>query len=372
MKDSLQLAVPSIAITYVAILLEIVKERGVDPDVLLAAAGLSREVATRRGGYITPLQYKQLAIRAVQMTQDQGIGFEQGLRMRPTSHGELGTLLLSCGTLREAVEMGVGFVRIRQRSLGFSLQTRGPTAILRVQELLPIGWSRHVFIESVISGLATTARYLTGLPLPDLSLHFDIGEPPYFAHYRTRLPTAHFGCQHNEIHFPAHHLDEPLPLTNRIAAMESLQDCQQALTHIGAEDTPDNFAEQVRDVLDKEIARALSLEDVARMLCVSDRTLKRKLQSCGTNFLSLQEDVRHRNALRLMVDMQLKIQEIAQNLGYDDPGNFTRAFRRWTGKSPSAYRRCMGASPDAMSAPKARTGSEAIATPMPSMEEIED
>ena len=341
MKDLLQLHVPTISVAYPAMLLEIAAERGVDVDKLLAYAGLIHDIIRQKGAFISPNQYTRLTLMAAKLMNDQGIGFALGLRMRPTAHGPLGVVMLASSTMTEAVVHALNFGSIRQRSLELELSIKGDTAVLTLKELRSIGWARHFFVEGMLTGSAANLSFLLGQPLPELSLHFDIPEPAYFAPYKSKLPETHFACDFNEIRFPARYLEQSLPLANRMASQEALLDCQQTLGQMAVIDPRDYVVTQVRDLLAKDIAGGPSLENVARLLCVSDRTLKRKLQACGTSFLALQEEVRYQKALRLMANPQLEVQDIAQRLGYLDPANFARAFRRWSGESPSAYMRRM-------------------------------
>ena len=339
MKDARPLSVPSVSIAYPALLLEIARERGVDTADILHAAGLSADMLTQKGAFITPVQYTLMTLHTARLTQDQGIGLALGLRLRPTAHGQLGLMMLSSNTLREALDHSRHFGRVRQRTMRLMLHTEGDTAIVRLQELRPIGRSRHFFVEGMLTGSAIGMPYLLGAPVPELTLHFDIPEPAYFAPYKDRLPPTHFACEHNEIRFPAHYLDRPLALSNRSTANEALIVCEQVLAEIGHEHQLDHIVAQVRELITQDRGFQTSVDDAARLLCMSTRTLKRKLQACGTSFVALQEDVRLQRALRLMANPLLPIQDIAHTLGYVDPANFTRAFRRWTGESPSRYRR---------------------------------
>jgi AraC-like DNA-binding protein len=77
---------------------------------------------------------------------------------------------------------------------------------------------------------------------------------------------------------------------------------------------------------------------IARELHVSPRTLKRKLADHGTSFSAIRDDVRLQRALLLLDDRTLSVGEIATRLGYSELPNFTRAFRKWTGRTPVSYR----------------------------------
>ena len=71
---------------------------------------------------------------------------------------------------------------------------------------------------------------------------------------------------------------------------------------------------------------------------MSGRTLKRKLHERGTTFRALLDDARFRQAQHLLENPDLDIQQVAIALGYRDPACFTRAFRRWSGRTPSQAR----------------------------------
>lgn len=80
------------------------------------------------------------------------------------------------------------------------------------------------------------------------------------------------------------------------------------------------------------------LEQAARELHTSGRSLRRHLSSLGTTYQQVLDDVRKRLALQYLTTTQLPLYEIALLLGFNDSSNFRRAFRKWTGKLPSDYR----------------------------------
>jgi len=86
------------------------------------------------------------------------------------------------------------------------------------------------------------------------------------------------------------------------------------------------------------LAGHCSRADVARRLDMHERTLGRRLQVSGTTFQALLDETRAEMARQLLQDTRSSIARIAQSLGYQDPTIFTRAFRRWTGNTPSEFR----------------------------------
>ena len=81
---------------------------------------------------------------------------------------------------------------------------------------------------------------------------------------------------------------------------------------------------------------------VAQRLHVSTRTLQRRLQEQGTRFSEVLDQVRHELALSYLAQPHYTVNEVAFLLGFADNSNFTRAFKRWTGQSPSQHRQTNG------------------------------
>jgi AraC-like DNA-binding protein len=82
-----------------------------------------------------------------------------------------------------------------------------------------------------------------------------------------------------------------------------------------------------------------SLGEVGKRLAVGPRTLQRRLREHGLEFKALVDDTRRRFALTYLRDRGSTLAEIAYLLGYSEVSAFNRAFRRWTGATPSDYRR---------------------------------
>jgi AraC-like DNA-binding protein len=84
---------------------------------------------------------------------------------------------------------------------------------------------------------------------------------------------------------------------------------------------------------------AASLDDIAKRLALSERTLRRRLRALGTSYNKILQDVRSSMAKEWLRDSDLTMESIAWNLGYTETANFRHAFKRWTGQSPQAFRR---------------------------------
>lgn len=107
---------------------------------------------------------------------------------------------------------------------------------------------------------------------------------------------------------------------------------------------PSMLSEQLRSVIGQELPHgALSVQNAAKMLGLSERTLRRKLATAGRSYRDILDEVRREHAIAYLNDGSLSMATIAQRLGFGDATSFTRNFRRWTGRSPSLARRAEGA-----------------------------
>src|SRR5207237_10161872 len=101
----------------------------------------------------------------------------------------------------------------------------------------------------------------------------------------------------------------------------------------------DSFRRRVERQLEPLLASGrIRIELIASALGCSRQTLYRRLKAEGLTFEQVLDELRRRRALPLVRDPALPVKEVAYRLGFSDPAAFSRAFKRWTGKSPRALR----------------------------------
>ena len=104
-----------------------------------------------------------------------------------------------------------------------------------------------------------------------------------------------------------------------------------------------HFVDDVRMLVLARPGYFPDIDYVAEKLGMSNRTLRRRLREEGSGFRELLDEIRYGLAKEYLANTRLPMDEIANLLGYTEPGNFSHAFRRWSGASPSAWRQtCSG------------------------------
>jgi AraC-like DNA-binding protein len=259
-----------------------------------------------------------------------------GLQMRISSHGFLGFAAMSAGTVREALQLAERYVATRIPALGFHTYVEGDQVSLVLEERAPLEELREFVVVSLLSGLAQLGAALTGHIIRGAS-DVTFSEPSYFARLAHLLPgEVRFDQPSNRLIFAAAILDLPMLNADPVAAQLARTQCQRELDELG---DGDRTIGRVRELLPREDGGFHALEEIARRMHVSPRTLKRRLAASGTTFTDLLDELRREGALRLLDNRQLTIESIADQLGYSDVANFTRAFRRWTGTTPATFRK---------------------------------
>ncbi|MGB1580113.1 MAG: helix-turn-helix transcriptional regulator, partial [Nevskiales bacterium] len=169
----------------------------------------------------------------------------------------------------------------------------------------------------------------------EIELFFDYPQPSYYPKYQTRLPPTRFNTGVIQLRFDEKYLDFKPETANPVTARMVEEQCLREMEQLGL---AGDLVKQVRSILETGGERYPSLGFVAEHLHMSERSLKRKLREQGASYRQLLDAVRYQDSIRLLQESQLNIEQVAVQLGYTDPANFTRAFRKWSGVTPSEYR----------------------------------
>jgi AraC-like DNA-binding protein len=269
-----------------------------------------------------------------------------GLQARVSAFGHLGFAAMSASTVREAIDLAVQFAPMISTAMGLRLRVESGVASLIVEERADLGSVRDVIVLARLAALWTIAISLTGEDLKGTA-ETTIAEPPYHGRFEKLVPPITYGRPTNRIVLKAEALDVPLIMADPVAVRLAREHCEKALDSISS---GGRLVRTVRQLLSKPDGGFLDLEEVAAAVHMSPSTLKRRLMLQGYSLSTLLQEERRDRALLLLRSQALSIDDVADRLGYSSVQNFARAFRRWTGTTPAAYRQSCAGSP-APSAP---------------------
>jgi len=322
---------------YAMTVLEIAADRGFSPRDLLARAEIELAPAELVESGLTFGQHMQLMEVVDELLGDPTVAVELGWRLPPTALGSVGYAILASSTMAEALALLQRFWHLVGRAATISVDTSGETGNVEFDVRFPLGERQRRHVKEVC--LVSMGRGLLAL-VPDVAgqteAWFDFPEPSHGPHVRERLGKVRYDMPACQFRFPTRMLEARLAMSNPVGLKAAVKWCTREEEERGLSDV--RLQARIQSELRPGADGYPTLEQMARHLGMAPRTLRRHLQHEGTSYSALLEAARRREALRLLDQPSLPTHRIAAMLGYEDPANFTRAFRRWTGRTPSQYR----------------------------------
>jgi AraC-like DNA-binding protein len=236
----------------------------------------------------------------------------------------------------EAMQIMARYLRIMIESVEYLVTVEGEYATWKMRPLPPVVFPPAANDYAIASSLAFSRRNSTGYK-PPIEVRLMHERPEYADEYEKLLETkASFGAPYNMIVIHKSRLDAPMLGANPNTAEAFQLQAQRVLAKLRDRE---GFSGRVREGLAQELrAGSASMQKTARRLGMGVATLRRRLEQESTTFSEIVDELRKQLAERHLAEVEPTISEVAFLLGFSDVRAFGRAFRRWTGKSPSEYR----------------------------------
>ena len=318
-------------------LVQLVARWRVPADALLDDFGLTESGLSDPEARLSIATCERIIARARALTGEPALGIYLGLQMRVAWHGYLGFAAMTAATARDALLLAMRYAPTRTSAIGLRLHESGRMASLVIEERASLGTAQDAVIFALLVGIWQIGGALTGRALEG-SADVTFAEPAYFGRFPD-VARVRFEQPVHQLVFDRALLDLPLAMADPAAQRLVREQCERALEALG---TGARLSVRVRQRLPREGGGFRTLDEVAAELGTSPRTLKRKLAQEGHAFSSLLDEERRERALLLLRAPELSLEDVADRLGYSDLANFSRAFRRWTGRTPGAFRRRSG------------------------------
>ena len=322
----------------IAALGRLLEEQGQPIDLLLEGTGLDPAEVNRAQ---TRISQRQLALayrNAVGASRDPGIALEAGARMRITTYGMYGYAMMSSADLGEALAFAVKYHEMAAPTVRMSFEHDDDeaVAIMTAQDLLADEEILVFNLELQLSLMMSLVRELVGDKFALSEVRASYPKPRYADRYAAhfRCPVR-FGHPRDELRFDEWWLRVPLVRSNPITLEMTREICDRALREIAL---GGGLARRVHEVISADLRRYCDIESVAAELAMTSRTLRRRLADEKTTFQDLLREIRTQFAITYLRETEMKIEDIADRVGFSDAANFRHAFRRWTNKSPSEFR----------------------------------
>ncbi|NBF02686.1 helix-turn-helix domain-containing protein [Pseudomonas sp. Fl5BN2] len=310
------------------------RRRGYDCAPILQQLGISLELLNQPKARIAPEQFTRLLQQLWLELDDEYLGFGH----RPSKRGTFAMMchaLIHCRTLEKALNRGLLFYSLFPEAPRLYLTREGEMARLSLDDS-ELWDPDHFLSESLLVIWHRLASWLIGRRIRLEQACFSYAKPEHGAEYDLLFPCPlQFAQDRSSLLFHSRYLSMPL-LQDERTLKHFLERSPADL--LSRPDEGDSLSSQLRHLLSRDRERWPDVESVAQHLHISPQTLRRHLREEGSSFQELKDELRRDIAIYHLGRDNLSLQQIAEQLGFSEPSAFHRAFKKWTGLTPGAYR----------------------------------
>jgi AraC-like DNA-binding protein len=312
---------------------------GRDPAPVFESAGLDVSVWEDPYARVPATRLDAVWREAIRVAAEPCFGLQAARCWHPSQLHALGYAWLVSDTLADAAARLARYFRLITEGAALEIAESGSELRLTIVPSYPVtdvGGTIHERTDAFLAILLGLCRLSTDERFAPRSVHMRRPEPSCVAEfYELFKAPISFGASRDMMVFHSADMHRPLPSANKELAHANEQVVTEYLRRLDATEV----AGRVRmRLLDSLSAGEVDEAEMARALNLSRRTLQRRLAEEGTSFKEVLDETRRQVALRYVRNPRVPLKEVSFLLGFSEPSNFTRAFRRWTGKAPSEFR----------------------------------
>lgn len=335
---------------YMRVMAQTVRQLGHNDKLLYEGLNFGPEDLQASDSRVFVTDAMVMTERALALAGRDGLSFMMARELRVTIHGTLGFAALTSPTFAGALDSVRRYLQLRAPFLSMSQSEAGDQVMVKLCSEFDVPGLYPFLAETVSATLVSLTEQLLDRndaekrgfalengKLPGVIVRLSGAEPAYYRKLSDQLPVRfEYSQPDNLLIFPKDLLNVRMQLADAEASRMASDECefqlQKALKEQG------DLAIAVRNMLRLMPGPLPSLDVMAERFHVSSRTLKRRLAEKHTSYREIMESVLKDRAIQLLRYTNQTVSEIAYELGYADLSNFSRAFKKWTGKSASEFR----------------------------------
>ncbi|MBW2313677.1 MAG: AraC family transcriptional regulator [Deltaproteobacteria bacterium] len=316
-------------------LLEYLENEGFDLKALLARVGIPRTVLEDTKARFPKDQLEALWRVASEVSGDPAVALRVSTMVKTNTLGIIGYLASVSESGRTAFELVKGLTPLLWEDFECELESEGDLAFIRCGTGTDPGASRFTS-EYAIGVTITMSRAFGATRVGPLEARFSYPAPEHADEYERilRVPVR-FDAGEDGVLLPISMMDSLNPSAD--AALRLLLE-RYAADQLASIPTRAGFGQRVRTCILSMLPQgSVTADTVAAQFSMSNRTLRRRLRDEATSYQEIFDDVRVELARHYLTKERRGIDDVAFLLGFSDPSAFTKAFRRWTGKTPADF-----------------------------------
>lgn len=306
-------------------------------DALLKEAGIRRGDLKDPDSAVSYTSVIALMERAATLLGEPGFGLRLGASQDISDSGILGFVMLNSATLLDAVHNLKRYFLVIGDGEDIEIDQGGPHVRLRFREGDPTLRGRRQNSEYFAALIVRSCREMTHRRISPVRVEFMHSRPNARIDYE-----AHLGCgvRFREDWDAVVYEAETMQMEIRGASNKLLKVLEMACQKIlGPAPKKQDIVHDVRSLISEGLSRgAAHIDTVASRLAMSSKTLERRLGERDESFSALVDAIRQDLAQQHLKETDLRLEEIAYVTGYSESAALVRAFKRWTGTTPMAFR----------------------------------
>jgi AraC-like DNA-binding protein len=305
----------------------------IDPEFVFREAGLDPMLMKDSRSRYSEERLQVVWAKAAELIEDRCFGLRVAEVWYPTDLHALGHAFQASSTLRTALQRLARYVHVVDHAVGFSLVSDGERLSIALVTDSPKTPAEEDASWALVVGLCRTAGGEQLNPTEVRLKHRELGcQDAYERFFRCSVL---LGMNESAIAFARADVDRPLPARNREIARANDRILSEFLADLRQLD----LIGRVKTAISLELPSGTPHDEtIAKAVFMSARTLRRKLAAEGTSYSQLLDAVRSELAKQYVADGARSLSEITFLLGFSELSAFSRAFKRWTGQTPSAFR----------------------------------
>jgi AraC-like DNA-binding protein len=329
---------PVVPVHHPRILVELAVSLGADRAALLENVGITPATLEQADARISYEQLGTLERNAIRLTKDPALGLRLGRANGLLNNGLVGVAAATSENLEAAFRLLKQYYLQTLPGWDINLRVDGERGFFTLQETIPRGDLRAFATEALLAGFYGIVKQAIGREFSVTRVRLSYPRPAHWKLYAEQIVEAPllFDEPVTEVEFDASILRVPIATADPVTRSVLVQ---YVATEAARSAPVDGAAAQVRKILLANGGRRMGLADVARALQTSARSLRRALSQMGTSYHAVADDILRARAVERVRSGRVKVEHIAQELGFTDARSFRRAFKRWTGRNPNDYRR---------------------------------
>ncbi len=313
-----------------------------DPERLVRGSGLALRDVLERDDPITVRQQLICARNSIAMTARSDWHLAWAETIGEHFHGPLTAALFSAPTLGDGLDVFLRYMPSRIPYLAWRGRRLAGSYRVELRSLLDLGELARVLVEIPLLALLGYLRTVRGGRIAGAAIEFAHAPAVAPTRYEKRFRCEfRFGQRAHALVVPATWLQIPNVGYDPLLWRTARSRCEQDLRHGDGVAVVGQLRQYLMRSFDVTSGGRIppTVGAAAAAMHMSMRTLHRRLQAAGLSYQGLVDDARRERAAELLLDSRVKLGFVAAALGYRDPANFSRAYKRWHGVSPRSTRR---------------------------------